>query len=345
MPDLPRRMWNRVGGWFDRNAEQLTVAFLPEPGQQPVPAHGGYLRLWLAEGFLAKRAAWGNTHFPAVHGGLAVRFLGAESTPFTTFSRPAGDWTSPGVRLDYPVTSLLPFHGGVVEAEAALYRASVAGPLATAVTLVGGLAALMGPPLAAAAALADRVSDGLDAVLAASGDSPVLAVHWSMVSAGAGGNPLRSGHLAVVGVPSGQLDGRLCIVDGRLQVDRGAGPVALTGADFLVLRLECRTERDDWRFPELDELIRQAGSAYLEGQTDTYRARRTDAIVRAWNSADLVPADRKRVAKLVAEEIDAVAELGAVPGPPRTLAEAAPLRLAAPDAPELAGLRLDDLLV
>jgi hypothetical protein len=50
------------------------------------------------------------------------------------------------------------------------------------------------------------------------------------------------------------------------------------------------------------------------------------------------------VAKLVQEELDAVTQLGAVPGPSRTLETIAPQRLPAPDATELTSLRLDDLL-
>ncbi len=231
-----------------------------------------------------------------------------------------------------------------MEVEAALYKASVTGPLGAAAELVGSLATLLGPPLAAAAGIAERISTGLDTVLAATGDTPVLGVHWAMTSAGTGGRPLRSGHLAVVGAPPGKLPGELSIRDGRLHAGGPAGPRLVVGADYLVLRVQCLTERDDWRFPELDELVRQAGTAYLEGQQDTYRARRTEAVVRAWNSADLIPADRRRVAKLVADEIDTVTQLGAVPGPARSLAMIAPGRLPAAGAPELADLRLADLL-
>src|SRR5262249_58443991 len=86
---------------------------------------------------------------------------------------------------------LLPFNGGTVEVEAALYKVSVAGPLAAAVELAGSLSTLLGPPLSAAATIADKISDGLDAVLTASGDRPVLAGHWSMQTAGGGGRPRR----------------------------------------------------------------------------------------------------------------------------------------------------------
>lgn len=341
--EVAGRMWRRIAGWFASNATHVTVEFVPEAGE-PLPAYGGYLRLWLVEGFLARRVEWGSTHFPALHGGVSLRFLGQDPLPFTMLTRPPGAWEAPGAQLDFPLTPLLPWSGGTVEVEAALYKASVAGPLATAAELVGGLAALMGPPLSTAAMIADKVSDGLNAVLAESGEQPELAVHWSMVSAGGGGNLLRPGYLAVANSPRERLGGDLSVGAGRLLLDDGSGPRQLAGVDFLLLRVECRAERDDWRFPELDELIRLAGDAYLQGQEETFRARRTEAVVRAWNSTDLTPTDRKRVAKLVADEIDAVRELGAVPGPAGALESVASARLVAPDAPELAELRLADLL-
>jgi len=71
---------------------------------------------------------------------------------------------------------------------------------------------------------------------------------------------------------------------------------------------------------------------------------KTEAITRAWNSPDLTPADRIRVAKLVADEIDATSALHAVPGPAYSLENIAQERLPAPDAPELMGLTLKRLL-
>ena len=343
MARLVGRMWHRVEEWFDANATHLTVGYFPEQGSVPLNAYEGYLRLWFAEGFLAKAATWGNKHFPALHGGASLQFLGTEPIPFTTLTRPPGSWTVPGAQFDFPISSLLPFNGGTVEVEAALYQASVAGPLATAVELVGSLASLMGPPLAAAASIADKVSDGLDAVLRSTGDQPVLGVHWTMVAPGGGGHSVQPGHLVIVNAPQGQL-GALSIHDGRLAVDTGNGPELLTGADYLVVRVECRQERDDWRFPDLEALVRAAGAAAIEGHQATFKARRTEAIARAWNSTDLTPNDRKRVAKLLADEIDDAKLLGAVPGPDRSLHNIVAQRLPAPDAPELQALRLDDLL-
>ena len=335
-------MWNRVTGWFDANAQHVTVEFIPESGGSPRRClRWLLLRIWLSEGFLAKARTWGNEHFPVLHGGAALTFLGG-TTPFTTFARPPGSWTIPGAQLDFPLTPLLPFDGGVVEVEAALYQASTAGPLVTALKILGSFDTLLAPPLSVAATIAGKVADGVDAVLG--NDQPVLGVHWAMVAPGGGGNVLRPGSLAVIASPRDALAGRLSIESNGLCLDDGHGLRQLNGTDYLVVRIECRADRDDWRFPELDELIRAAGRANIDGYAEEFRDRRTEAITRAWNSPDLTPQDRIRVAKLVADEIDATSALHAVPGPDRSLGVIAQERLPAPDAPELTNLALKDLL-
>jgi hypothetical protein len=321
-----KKMWRRVQSWFVQRSSHATVVFLPDEAGAPLAANDGYLRLWLAEGFLAQQRQWGAEQFPALHGGACLRFLGGQAT-FTTFSRTPEQWQVRGAQLDFPLTPLLPFTGGTVEVEAALYKASLQGPLGVAVDLFGAIAGLIGPPLSAAASIADKVSDGLDAVLGATGEDPVLGVHWTMVAAGGGGSALRPGHLVVIDTPSDQLKGAPVIVGGRLELSDGAASSPATGVDYLVVRVECRRERDDWRLPELDELIRSAGDAAIRGQRDVFDQRRTEALARAWNSADLVPADRKRVALLIRDELDGLGDFGAAAGRAESLAVAATKRL------------------
>jgi hypothetical protein len=161
MPEnFARRMWRRVQSWFVANAEHVSVVFIPADDAEPLLPHTGYVRLWVSEGFLAQQRTWGVDRFPALHGGVSLDVLGAPAT-FTIFARPPEAWAMPGAQLDFRITTLLPYTGGTVELEAALYQASSNGPLGTAVELISGLASLMGPPLATAAAVADKVSDGL----------------------------------------------------------------------------------------------------------------------------------------------------------------------------------------
>ncbi|MGD9530781.1 hypothetical protein [Pseudonocardia sp.] len=345
MPEkLLHRMWQRVASWVTDHAQHVTVRFMPDADGEPIHPHAGYLRLWLAEGFLARQRVWGANQFPALHGGVSLDVSAGERATFTSFSRPPDAWTVPGAQLDFPITTLLPFAGGTVEVEAALYEARTDGPLGTAIELMSGLAALLGPPLATAAVVADRISTGLDSVLSSAGAQPVLALHAALVSPGGGGTAVRPGYLAVLASPESELAGTPVIHHGRLHLRNGRERVPPTGVDYLVVRVECRTERDDWRFPELDDLIRAAGVALIHGHRDTFRALRTDAIARAWNSADLTPADRKRVALLVRDELDGLGELGIVPGPQRSLDTLAAERLVTADDPRLDGLTLPQLI-
>ncbi|MFF0574662.1 hypothetical protein [Streptosporangium saharense] len=336
-------VWQRIESWFHAASEHVTVGFVPEESATALAPYEGYIRLFVAEGFLADRRSWAADQYPALHGGVSLSFLGGQPLAFTTMTGQSA-WLAPGVTLSEPITPLLPYGGGTVSVQAGLYRVSEKGPLGTAVQIAGGLAGLVAPPLAAAATIATKLSEGIDRILGDLGEQPVLGVHWTMVAPvpgtpGSGVRTVRAGHLVVINSP--EPPGALSIEDGRLRVD-GRPP---TGADFLVLRIECRAERDDWRFPELAQLIDRAGEEYLRrGETQTFKDLRSDAVVRAWCSPDLTPLDRKRVAVLVAGEINEVRRLGAVPSEEETLEEAVALRLPSRDAPELDGLRLADLL-
>lgn len=350
-------LWDTVKSWFVQQSQQVTVRFLPDRADgagsgdeahpetlaAPIAANCGYLRLYVAEGFLSKQKSWGAEHYPALHGGVALSFAGADRATFTTLTRPPESWTVPGAQLDFPITPLLPFTGGTVELEGSLYQATVGGPLSTAVNLVSSLATLMGPPLSGAAAIAGLLSQGLDQVVKATGSQPVLGVHWTLVAPG-GGRVLRPGHLVVLNATQGQLRGTPVVADHRLQLIDAGRLRPPEGVDYLVLRVEGRTERDDWRQPELDAIIRAAGEAFIRGQDETYAERRTEALARAWNSTDLVPPDRKRVALMVKKELDDLGELGAVPGEDAPFEIRARTGLPAADDERLADLTLASLL-
>ncbi|MDG6103070.1 hypothetical protein Daura_16310 [Dactylosporangium aurantiacum] len=331
-------MFTVVKDWFYTKAGHVTFAFLPDPRGEELDPEQGYVRIWLDEGFLAEARTWGNDHFAALHGGVKLGFGDAGRAEFSTFTRSPQVVKSAGAQLNFPLTPLLPYFGGLVEVQAALYRATVKGALASAAHVAGALAGLIGPPLATAAAIAGKVSAGLDVVLDATGNQPVLGVHCTFESAGGGGRVLRSGHTVIVDAPPGSLGGTLCMSDGLLHLDTGSGPRRLTGVDYLVLRVECRTEPEIWLTPPIQARIDAAGLAYLAGRND-FKALRTEAVAAAWTLPDLVHRDRIRLAKLVAAKIDEVKQLGAVPsGGDETRA------LPAVDDPALAALRFEDLL-
>lgn len=332
----------RVRRWFRANAGHVTDAFLPEGDTEPLYPGGGYVRLWLAEGFLATAKSWGTDQFPALYGAVSFPLPGAGPGRYTTLARPP---LAPGARNDFPITPLLPYHGGVIEIDAALYKVMSDSPLVTVLQLIGALQPLLGPPLDMAAAIADKLGAGIAAVLDSHQTEPLLALHQSLVAPGGGGTTVRSGHCVVLGSPRERLAGVPAVSGGRLVLTAASGGQRPAGTDYLVLRVECRTERDDWNLPYLDTLIAASAEAYLTGQQSRFESLRTEAVLRAYNSPDLVPVDRKRVALLVRERIDDVQRLGIVPDQQAgTLAKLAPDQLLSPDDPDLSALTLDRLL-
>jgi hypothetical protein len=334
-----------VRSHFEADADHVTTCFLPEPGSAPIWPAQGYLRLWLAEGFLARARGWGKDRFPVLHAGASLTF-GGGPVAFTTFSRPAAAWAVPGDHVDLPITPLLPFNGGIVEIEAAVYEAMAAGPLGTAVRLVAGFAELLGPPLATAASVARAVSAGLDDLIGASDDGPVLGLHHSMIGPGGGGQPVQAGHLAVVNAAPGSLPGRLVIdADGRLALAGDDGETRrLTGVDYLVVRVETRLEHDVWLSSPLVTLLNQARVARARGRLAVFADYRAEAVTLAWTSGDYVESDRPRIAAAIAAALDAGGEQAAAADPDITVVEEVIGRLPARDDPSIAGVTLADLL-
>jgi hypothetical protein len=163
--------------------------------------------------------------------------------------------------------------------------------------------------LSTAAAVAEKVSDGIAGVLEAQDEDPVLAAHWGMSSADGVGPAVTPGFLAVVNGAPRDYEGRLRMVDGRLHDESGL----LENVDFLVMRVECRVERDDWAFPELERLRRKAQVALALGDTMAYEVTRRLATALALESPDLSQIDALRVATKVQESIDAAKSLGLTP--------------------------------
>src|SRR4051794_8750152 len=125
-------MWQQIKSVCVADAKHITLAFVPDADAPPLSPDSGYLRVWLVEGYLAKARTWGNDHFPALHGGAALTFAGQSATPFSRFSRAPEAITAPGAQLNHPLTPSLPYEGGIVEVEAALFRTTTDGPLAAA---------------------------------------------------------------------------------------------------------------------------------------------------------------------------------------------------------------------
>ncbi|MFC7530847.1 hypothetical protein [Actinoplanes sp. GCM10030250] len=309
------RLWTRVKEWWSSKSEPLVDAFFADGGA-PVRPYRGYLRLWLSEMSLAQDRRSATDRYPALQASVRLSFAGSPGTVLPTVIRPPQGQEGPGIRRDIPLTALLPYAGGTVDLQVALLDVAGNDDLAMALDIVGEFSSLLTPPLSTVAAVAGKVANGINRIderMEAGGQRPVLALQRSLTADAQG---LQPGHLVGALATTGELPaGSFTVSHGRL-VDTGSGePIA--GLDHLVLRLEVMPERDDWRFPEWDVLIGQAQEAQLLGQADRFQQIRADVLTRVVLSADLTPDDRRRVARLIRDELDSFS-LGAA-GEERTV--------------------------
>jgi hypothetical protein len=326
-------LWDHVMGWWTENARHHVYAPIPKErtdetyDDAPLEPGGSYFRLWLSEMFLTKRVAWGTQWFPAVHSEVRLQF-GGQSAAFSRVAQPPTDQLGEGVRLGYRLTELLPFNGGVVEIEAALLALKGADYLGTAIGILQQFSGLISPPLGPAIALTQTLVSGTRDLLSATKGNIHLGFHQELISAGAGGSVLRPGYLAVILAEPGEVSpDRLSVRGGRLLYRQAPGrePVNLKGYDYLLLRVEGRKERDDWRLKDIQDPLSTAGQALLEAPPNTVKAAayRTVALAAAWQSPDLAQLDRRRVVHAIKAELAGLADesAGAVGGEARTLGE------------------------
>jgi len=108
-----------------------------------------------------------------------------------------------------------------------------------------------------------------------------------------------------------------------LYAPNGNDPGPLEGYDYMLLRIEGRSERDNWRMPNIEEPLNQAIKETLLRNFDKAKEYKTAALLVIYQSPDLAVGDRRRVADAIEAELKEIAG-GAhnlVAGRPRSLDE------------------------
>ena len=337
-------LWQKLTGIAGAKADQLTCTWIADAGSaEPLRANRDYVRIWLADLFLARSRRWFTDHFPAVHATVVLERAGWERVELATLVRPPADELAPGVSLNHPLTPLLPYRGGVVRVQGGLLVVEGDDVLATALDVVQELSALVVPGIGAALGVAERVTGGVKRLVGAGGQA-VLRGDVGFGGDG-GGQELRRGHIAVVSAPAGRFGaGELGVAGGRLSV--GGRPLA--GHDYMLFRIEASDERDDWRFPEIEDLLGRARTARAHRDQPAFEAFRNAAMEVAARSPDLSDPDRRRVPLAIKAALDEEAGAGAGAesgGAPAGLGELVATHAASLDAAALApDLTLEQML-
>jgi len=273
-----------------------------------------YFRVFLAQMHLADASTFLSHWLPGAHVSVTYSRQGAAAVEYSKVLRPDPDRMAAGARLNFPVTDLVPYRGGVVEIDAALFGLQTGSRLDLVVDVLQTVSALPLPAVGPALDIANQVTAAARNLVQGSDGVVHLNVHQSYVSAAGSnaGNVLRP--LYVVGMLAGDAplpSASLRVVDDRLHVvDAQGQPQPLADRDFLLLKIEGRANRDDFWLPEFDLLLSKSITALRHGDATRAEAYRQDAVAAVFDSPELTWVDRERVIAAVRARFAAVAGAG-----------------------------------
>jgi hypothetical protein len=348
MEDFIEKLWSKVKGWADKNTQSYVCAHIPKERTDltdpldTIKPHRDYFRIWMNQMFLAKETEWFTDWYPAVHTSVELKFAG-QTVKVGHVTGPDQEHTR-GVKLDYAVTDLLPFVGGKVGIESGLIALKGKNNIAASVGILQEFSGLIGAPLSQALSVAKTVSSGMDKLVSAHNGEVRLAFHKEFVSAGGGGSELKPGYIAIVG--RSDIDESLLSVKAS-QLMYGRTPAPLDGCNYILFRIEGRSERDDWRFPNIEEAMQQAIEAGIKGKNEDFEGYKMAARLGVWASQDLAQQDKRRVIGAIEAEIKDALEggHGATAKTVRSLDEVMKLRaISLDDALRQPPLRYQDIV-
>jgi hypothetical protein len=209
--------------------------------------------------------------------------------------------------LDLALTPLVPFNGGTVQIEAGLMALPTGDPITgrflKTMTNFSNLVAV--PQLSTVLSVADAVNKGVAELFDTGSKRLVLGYQQTFASAGGGGsNDLRAAYIALInGDAASYPAANLWVQDGVLQVgpdSSSAQPITTT--DYMLLRIETRKTRDDWKaLTTISGPFNQALDA-LDAVDDNGNPRVADgdayiraAVVATRHSPDLADTDRNQL--------------------------------------------------
>ncbi len=294
-------LWDTVEGWFKKEQKHFIHERIEGSRVNGVtlpvePAKAGlhYFRLRLAQMFLNHKVAWFQSLYPAVHSLVRLSFGNqqveipnvADSTRLGI--RPAGgqgDIVIGGL----PLTPTLPFNGGMVSIHAGLVALTGENYLNGFLKTLGSFAALLTvPQLSAALAVAQPLALGIQELFSAGNGRLHLGLMQSFDA-----KDLRNGYIALVRAGDGEIDRSKLRVSGDVLF---LGEKPLTGFDYLLLKIEVFTSRDDAdQLTSIATPFGEAKDALAKNDVATADECLRRAILAALRAPELTEAHRRSV--------------------------------------------------
>jgi hypothetical protein len=302
-------LFNWLGGLVHSEAEHKTQIFLAAdhvlvPGRAAVSpvAEEHYIRLWLFEMFLRDKSSWFTKRYPLTYSLVELNY-GGKATEFANVSgknRLEIKQTDLGRSLlyNYPMTPLLPFRGGTIAIDCGLVSMTASNLVTKFAGVVSEFAGkLGGAQVSAAADMASSIASGVQDLLGAGDAVSKLYYHNAFTGAG-GGVPLTSGYIFLSEKAEGEIKPASLWVtqDGIRTGSQGALLQSLDAQDYLVIQIECLTQRDDYRaFTYVSDPFEQALDAKLEGDEAKAQTLLRQAKRAVQKSLDFTKLDARRI--------------------------------------------------
>ena len=272
----------------------------------------------------------------AVHTTVALKF-GTDAIKISHVTDGSGQ-VGHGNFVDYALTDLIPFSGGTVEIQSGLLALKGTNYLKESIGILKDFSSLVSAPLGQTLDIAEKVSGGMQSLFTGGNGAVSLGFHKQYMAAGGGGggNELRPGYIALISATAREINKDNLFVRGSklLYAPDGKTPKPLESFDYMLLWIEGRGERDNWRMPNIEEPLNQAIKSTVEGDEEKAKQYLTATLAVIWQSPDLAVYDRRRVADAIKAELADVAgqPRGAVPPERRTLDDIVKSRVSVAEA-------------
>lgn len=269
-----------------------------------------YFKVWLVEMFLKNDRDWFSSWYPAVHAAVSFQFGGSPQVLSSVISQAKKDLIPKDlgasdldrfVTMNSELTGLLPFNDGTVTVDAGLIGMQGNNDLKDLIKALGTFGSLLAvPQLSAAVKVAGPLADAIGSLVGVT--KGVLMVGMSQTysdSKGGAEAKLMAGYYAMLDAQDAEIKReKLWVIEDRLQYgDTAETSQALTGYNYLLLRIERRENRDDWdRMASISGPYQNVLNALQAGNVDQAQVHLKTAIAAVLAAPELTKkVDRRRV--------------------------------------------------
>lgn len=278
---------------FQRDAEHRLAHFIPD-GDAPLKAGEHYFRLWLDEMFLTDERKWFAEWHPAVHSAVTFKFGDQEQI----ITRIAGTATLKDVDNQHlnrvvtqtlNLTELMPFNGGTVRVNAALLAMKGSDDVKLLIDVLGEFSKKLAvPQLSLALDVARPLAQGVSALVGTTDGEMMAGVDKTLAA-----ETVRAGWFAIVHATAAEVPPeKLSVKNNQLHFDGQH----LTKRNYILLRVERLTARDDWdALTAIKEPYQRAVDMLSEDHLEAAQSALKKAIAAALKSQDLTEVDRRVV--------------------------------------------------